>query len=96
MLSIQCTSFQVHINQEHINKLQLFLEELPELVPTYAIYLETQDQCILKALFRTRTNRSPYILSNKAVERKIFWFIKWTDMENQTLIKWQLVPKQKE
>lgn len=91
-----------------INKLQLFFLKyvlrLPEFTPTYAVYLETKEDpsslfalqlhmnYIHKTLFTYDHNRLPHILSHKIVQKKLFWFKSWTEMENNIMVRWQDVP----
>lgn len=98
--------------QELINKLQLyflkFVLKLPVFTPTYAIFLETQEEpthlymlklhmnFIYKTLFVYGEHRLPHQLSLKIIERKVFWYKEWCNQQSISLVRWEMIPLNKD
>jgi hypothetical protein len=97
---------------DQINQLQVFFLKLalrlPQFTPTYAVYLESQEtpsstyclrlhmEYIHKTLFQYGADRLPHILSKKVVEKQVFWFEHWCNMESLTYVQWRSVSLNKQ
>jgi hypothetical protein len=95
-----------------INKMQIFflkyILRIPSFAPTYAIYIETKEipssvyslrlhmKYIFKTLFAYEETRLPHILSKQILSKKIYWFKEWRNMEELTMVRWDMVPLNEE
>lgn len=97
---------------EIINKMQIFylkhILRLPSFTPTYAVFLDTKEtptscytlklhmEYIYKTIFIYEQYRLPNILSRKIIQKNIFWFKEWINMQNKTMVRWENVPLTKD
>lgn len=96
---------------DDIDRLQRYflksILHLPDFMPTYALYLETNViptsvytmklhmNYIFKTLFVYGEERLPNFLSKRILEKKIFWFRGWCDREGELMVRWSDVPLEK-
>lgn len=95
-------------NAKLVDKLQLYflknILKIPEFSPAYGVFLETKQEpthlytlrlhmnYIYKTIFLFNEQRLPHKLSLKIIEKKLFWYKEWCNMESYGLVSWNNVP----